>query len=134
MNNQFKEAISNYERKEEGSFQEKERRAISVVQQIYLFYEKVRRGEITDAEKQEFLEIDEEIIPDDISHMLYYVVKTYIETGNIEEFKEYKEKYMKEKEVIPKRRPEELKKASEQRREEAKQEEKEGEEYNDDGR
>lgn len=52
-------------------------------------------GELTDLEKEAFFAIDESTIPEGTYLLLYHVAKEYLEKGNISEFEEYKERYIK---------------------------------------
>lgn len=108
MSNSFKNRIANYEGKEMNSFEEKQKRARNIVQKIHDIYKKVKDNTLTEEEKQEFLKIEKEWIPDDISYMLYYVIDTYIKTGKIESVETYQEKFMSKRKVEPNRNPEKI--------------------------
>ncbi len=108
MSNSFKERLANYEGKEENSFEEKQKRARSTVQKIHDMYKKIKDNTLTEEDKQEFLKMEKEWIPDGISYMLYYVIDTYIKTGKIESVETYQEKFMRERKVEPNRNPEKI--------------------------
>lgn len=105
MSNPFKKQLAK-------SFVEGERKKEETTRKILSFFEK--RGELTEEEKKEFLEIDEETILNDIYRMLYYVAKRNIETGEIIDFETYKENYMKEQKILLEQIPEKWQKAPEE--------------------
>lgn len=115
--NAFKERIAKRHRKEE-TFEEKMRKAEETVEQVLSFYE--RREKLTEKEKRDFLKIDENLIPDDRTYMIYYALRTYIEKGKPDSTEDYKKKFMDSKELILKRNPEKIQREIEERNEEGK--------------
>ena len=91
MSNPFKEKLSKFaqeeQKRKEKERKEQERTSLKILSLIQ------KGRNLTKEDEKELLEIDENMISKEMYHMMYYVLKAYIETGKVPEIESYIENY-----------------------------------------